>query len=381
MNPAAMLLARFRGTWNFNPATDALLMHYPDYLLVGVAVVISHVVTSLRQQVAKAREMGSYQLGELLGRGGMGEVYKATHRLLARPAAIKLIRPEMIAAGAPTGAHGAAMRFRREAEAAANLRSPHTVELYDFGVTDDQTLYFVMELLEGMDLESLIRRHGPVPTGRMAHIVRQVCQSLEEAHVAGLVHRDIKPANIHLGRLGLIYDFVKVLDFGLVKPIADRHVEQSLNTQAGLLLGTPGYMAPEMALGDDVDGRADIYALGCVAYSLLTGTQVFDGTTAIDIMSKHLHASPIPPSNRGQFSIPSDLDQLVLACLAKRPEDRPQSAAELAQRLAAIDLEPWTDAQAKAWWLAQAPQPADVRAAEVTRLSRAASGADETRPR
>lgn len=381
MNPAAMLLARFRGTWNFNPATDALLMHYPDYLLVGVAVVISHVVTSLRQQVAKAREMGSYQLGELLGRGGMGEVYKATHRLLARPAAIKLIRPEMIAAGAPTGAHGAAMRFRREAEAAANLRSPHTVELYDFGVTDDQTLYFVMELLEGMDLESLIRRHGPVPTGRMAHIVRQVCQSLEEAHVAGLVHRDIKPANIHLGRLGLIYDFVKVLDFGLVKPIADRRVEQSLNTQAGLLLGTPGYMAPEMALGDDVDGRADIYALGCVAYSLLTGTQVFDGTTAIDIMSKHLHASPIPPSNRGQFSIPSDLDQLVLACLAKRPEDRPQSAAELAQRLAAIDLEPWTDAQAKAWWLAQAPQPADVRAAEVTRLSRAASGADETRPR
>jgi len=287
----------------------------------------------------------------------------------------------MIAAGAPTGAHGAAMRFRREAESAANLRSPHTVELYDFGVTDDQTLYFVMELLEGMDLESLIRRHGPVPTGRMAHIVRQVCQSLEEAHVAGLVHRDIKPANIHLGRLGLIYDFVKVLDFGLVKPIADRRVEQSLNTQAGLLLGTPGYMAPEMALGDDVDGRADIYALGCVAYSLLTGTHVFDGTTAIDIMSKHLHASPIPPSNRGQFSIPSDVDQLVLACLAKRPQDRPQSAAELAQRLAAIDLEPWTDAQAKAWWLAQAPQPADVRAAEVTRLSRAASGADETRPR
>lgn len=145
--------------------------------------------------------------------------------------------------------------------------------------------------------------------------VRQVCQSLEEAHVAGLVHRDIKPANIHLGRLGLIYDFVKVLDFGLVKPIADRHVEQSLNTQAGLLLGTPGYMAPEMALGDDVDGRADIYALGCVAYSLLTGTQVFDGTTAIDIMSKHLHASPIPPSNRGQFSIPSDLDQLYWRAL------------------------------------------------------------------
>jgi len=379
MNPAAMLLARFRGTWNFNPATDALLMHYPDYLLVGVAVVISHVVTSLSLQVAKAREMGSYQLGELLGRGGMGEVYKATHRMLARPAAIKLIRPEVIAAGEPAGAHVAVMRFRREAEAAANLRSPHTVELYDFGVTDDQTLYFAMELLEGMDLESLIRRHGPAPAGRVVHILRQTCQSLEEAHVGGLIHRDIKPANIHLGRLGLVYDFVKVLDFGLVKPIADKSIEHSLNTQAGLLLGTPGYMAPEMALGHRLDGRADLYALGCVAYYLLTGQQVFDGSTAIEIMSKHLQASPAPPSERSPFTIPKDLDQLVLACLAKRPEDRPPSAGELAQRLSAIDLEPWTDAQAKAWWLALGPQTADVRGAEETHLWPATSGADETR--
>ncbi len=380
MNPAAMLLARFRGTWNFNPATDALLMHYPDYLLVGVAVVISHVVTSLSQQVAKAREMGSYQLGELLGRGGMGEVYKATHRMLARPAAIKLIRPEMIAAGDPAGAQVAVMRFRREAEAAANLRSPHTVELYDFGVTDDQTLYFVMELLEGMDLESLIQRHGPAPAGRVAHILRQTCESLEEAHVGGLVHRDIKPANIHLGRLGLVYDFVKVLDFGLVKPIADRNIEQSPNTQAGLLLGTPGYMAPEMALGDSLDGRADLYALGCVAYYLLTGKQVFDGGTAIEIMSKHLQASPVPPSERGPLTISRDLDHLILACLAKRPEDRPQSAAELARRLAAIDLEPWTEADARAWWLALGPQPAGARSIDVTRLRPATPSGDETRP-
>ena len=221
MNPLSMLVARARGTWNFDAPTDALLMHYPDYLLVGVAVVIAHVVTSLGQQVARAREMGSYRLGELLGRGGMGEVYKATHRMLARPAAIKLIRREMLGAGDTPAAQSAVARFHREARAAANLRSPHTVELYDFGVADDQTLYFVMELLEGLDLESLVRLHGPVPAGRAVHILRQVCASLDEAHASGLVHRDIKPANIHVGRLGLVDDFVKVLDFGLVKPVAD----------------------------------------------------------------------------------------------------------------------------------------------------------------
>jgi tRNA A-37 threonylcarbamoyl transferase component Bud32 len=352
MNPVGMLLVRASGTWNFHTA-DAWLMHYPDYLLVGVAAVISHVVTSLGQQVAKEREMGSYQLGELLGRGGMGEVYKATHRMLARPAAIKLIRPEMIGASDSADAQLAVTRFRREAEAAANLRSPHTVELYDFGVTDDQTLYFVMELLDGLDLESLVRQHGPVPAGRVVHILRQVCASLEEAHVRGLVHRDIKPANIHVGRLGLVDDFVKVLDFGLVKPIADGNREHSLTTQAGLIIGTPGYMAPEIALSEKVDGGADLYALGCVAYYLLTGQQVFEGGTVMQVIAKHLQETPVPPSQRGPFAVPPALEQLVLSCLAKKPEDRPHSAAELDRRLAALDVEPWTGSQAKAWWATQ----------------------------
>jgi eukaryotic-like serine/threonine-protein kinase len=351
MNPVAMLIARAKGTWNIDPS-DALLMHYPDYLLVGVAVVISHIVTSLEQQVAKEREMGSYQLGELLGRGGMGEVYKATHRMLARPAAIKLIRPEMIGASDPADAQLAVTRFRREAEAAANLRSPHTVELYDFGVTDDQTLYFVMELLDGLDLESLVRQHGPVPAARVVHILRQVCASLEEAHVRGLVHRDIKPANIHVGRLGLVDDFVKVLDFGLVKPITDGGVEHSLATQAGLIIGTPGYMAPEIAVSDKVDGRADLYALGCVAYYLLTGRQVFEGGTVMQVIAKHLQEAPVPPSQRAPIAVPPALEQLVLSCLAKKPEDRPQSAAELARALAAIDVVPWTAIQAREWWVA-----------------------------
>ena len=188
-------------------------------------------------------------------------------------------------------------RFRREAEAAANLRSPHTVELYDFGETEDQTLYFVMELLEGMDLETLVRLHGPVPAGRAVHILRQVCASLAEAHASGLVHRDIKPANIHVGRLGLVDDFVKVLDFGLVKPAADGPHEDSA-TQAGFVLGTPGYMAPEMALGDSIDGRTDLYALGCVAYYLLTGVRVFEGATTMQVMAQHLQAAPVPPSAR-----------------------------------------------------------------------------------
>ena len=354
MNPMAMWVARARGLWNFESATDALIMHYPDYLLLGVAVVISHVVTGLGQQVAKAREMGSYQIGELLGRGGMGEVYRATHRMLARPAAIKLIRPEVIGGTDPAAAQRAVARFRREAETAASLRSPHTVELYDFGVTDDQTLYFVMELLEGLDLESLIRQHGPLPAARVVHILRQVCASLEEAHVRGLVHRDVKPANIHVGRVGLVYDFVKVLDFGLVKPIADGTVGNSLATEVGLVIGTPGYMAPEMALSNTVDGRADLYSLGCVAYYLLTGRQVFEADTVMQVFAQHIQTPPTPPSERGPFAVPRDLEQLVLSCLAKKPEDRPQSAGELDRRLALVDIEPWTNVHAQHWW-ASAP--------------------------
>ena len=349
MNPVAMLIARARGLWNFESAADALFMHYPDYLLLGVAIVVSHVVTGLGQQVAKAREMGSYRLGKLLGRGGMGEVYYATHRLLARPAAIKLIRPEVLGGTDPEAAARAVVRFRREAETAASLRSPHTVELYDFGVTEDETLYFVMELLEGLSLDSLVRRHGPLPGGRVVHILRQVCASLAEAHVRNLVHRDIKPANIHIGRIGLVDDFVKVLDFGLVKPFTDGNSEQSLVTQ-GIIVGTPGYMAPENALSDRIDGRADLYSVGCVAYFLLTGRQVFEADAVIQVFAHHLHTTPVPPSQKGPTPVPPDLERLVLDCLAKRPEDRPQSAAELAEQLGAVNVEPWTAADARRWW-------------------------------
>ena len=356
MNPLGMLLARERGVWDFHPTSAVFAMHYPDYLLVGVAVVISHVLTKLGRQVAKAREMGSYHLGELLGRGGMGEVYRATHRMLARPAAIKLIRPEMIRAHGE-GPEVAVQRFRREAEAAANLRSPHTIELYDFGVTEDETLYFVMELLEGMDLESLVRTHGPVSPSRAIYIVRQVCASLAEAHAQGLVHRDVKPANIHVGRLGLQHDFVKVLDFGLVKSTTPGDRQHALATAGGLTPGTPAYMSPEMATGGTVDARADIYAVGCVLYFLLTGQLVFEAKHVMQMVAMLLRDQPEPPSARSASAIPPALDALVLACLAKKPEDRPRSALELAQALDRIDVPSWDEQQAAQWW-AEHAEPA-----------------------
>jgi len=355
MDPLGMVIAQEAGHYQHGGFRNALIMHYPSYLLLGVAVVISHVVTRLGRQVAKERELGSYRLGELLGRGGMGEVYLATHRMLARPAAIKLIRPEVLAERSGESANLAITRFRREAEAAANLRSPHTVELYDFGVTEDGILYFVMELLQGLDLETLVQREGPLPSKRVIHILRQVCESLEEAHATGLVHRDIKPANIHVGPLGLRQDFVKVLDFGLVKSVGGLSGDDSMATAAGLTPGTPAYMAPEIALGSKVDGRADLYALGCVAYYLLTGRLVFEGAASFQVIAKHVQEPPVPPSQRTELAIEPALDQLVLSCLAKEPENRPQTAAELDRDLQEIQTEPWSQEEAQRWWRQHQP--------------------------
>jgi serine/threonine-protein kinase len=358
MNPFGMLIAHARGVWH-GPLSDILVMHYQDYLLVAVAGVISAVVTRLGQEVAKAREMGSYQLGEVIGRGGMGEVYRATHRMLARPAAIKLIRAGMVASSGRESAHSLTSRFRREATAAANLRSPHTVELYDFGVTADGTMYFAMELLEGLDLETLVRRTGPMPAARVVHVLRQVCASLAEAHASGLVHRDIKPANIHVGRLGLVDDFVKVLDFGLVKSTSAVDVTQTQATAHGTALGTPAYMAPEQALGNPIDGRTDLYSLGGVAYFLLTGHVPFDGE-GLQMIVKRLQQDPVPPSARTELVIPHDLERLVMQCLARDPAGRPQTALELDGALAAVGVGGWTAREAAEWWKVRGGLPPGV---------------------
>ena len=362
MGPLGMFLAKARGLWDYGSAANLFVMHYPDYLLVGVAMVVSHVVIKLGRQVSKARELGSYQVGDLLGQGGMGQVYRATHRMLARPAAIKLIRPETLASD-PAARELAIKRFHREAEVAARLRSPHTVALYDFGQTEDQTLYFVMELLEGMNLEALVREHGPVPANRAIRILVQVCDSLEEAHALGLVHRDIKPANIHIGRLGLRHDYVKVLDFGLVKQVTGPSSEASMATGIGGTPGTPDYMAPEMTLGENVDRRADLYALGCVAYFLLTAKVVFEAANVFHMIARHLNDTPVAPSARAGITIPAELERVVLRCLEKQPDRRPQSAGEIRQALCGIAVEPWGEPQAAAWW-------------NALPLSGSASGAD-----
>ncbi len=355
--PLALLVLDLSGKVQLNEAGLYFHASFSPLVAVAFAYLGARIVYGMGREVARARELGSYHLGNLLGRGGMGEVYRATHRMLARPAAIKLIRPAMLGAGSGAEVDLAIRRFRREAEVAASLRSPHTVELYDFGATADQTLYFVMELLEGMDLETLVRQEGPLPAARVIHILRQVCESLEEAHVRGLVHRDIKPANIHIGRLGLRHDFVKVLDFGLVKSTNPENVEPALATGAGLTPGTPAYMAPEMALGEAVDGRADLYALGCVAYYLLTGRLVFEADNGLQVIAKHLRDTPVPPSARCELDVPPELERLVLACLAKRPEDRPASAAQLSRALAGIRTEPWGEEEAVVWWRVHHPLP------------------------
>jgi serine/threonine-protein kinase len=284
----------------------------------------------------------------------MGQVYRATHRMLARPAAIKLIRPEVLALGGADAARVATARFHREAQAAAQLRSPHTVELYDFGVADDGTLYTVMELLEGLSLQELVERHGPMPASRVVHVLRQVCDSLAEAHASGLVHRDIKPGNIHLGRLGLRWDVAKVLDFGLVKAVPGADLEHSLATIAGYAPGTPAYMAPETVSDDGVDGRTDLYALGCVAYFLLTGRLVFDADTPLQMLARHLQDVPLAPSRWTDEPLPPALDDLVLACLAKSPADRPGGALTLSRALAALPIEPWSEEEAATWWSLEA---------------------------
>ena len=294
-----------------------VLIVLPYLLVVLVAFVGARVVYNLGTALNRAQELGSYQLVERLGEGGMGEVWRAKHRFLARPAAIKLMRPEMLG-GTSEERQILSLRFEREAQATASLRSPHTIELFDFGIVEDGSFYYVMELLNGVDLQGLIDRFGPIPVERAVYLLTQVCDSLAEAHAEGFIHRDIKPANVYVCRHGREVDFVKVLDFGLVKSkdeVSGAAAQLTLNRPVG---GTPSFMPPEQVIGDrPSDGRSDIYAIGCLAYWLVTGHLVFTGRTVMEIMLQHTHAEPIPPSQRTELPIPEAFDQLVMACLRK----------------------------------------------------------------
>jgi len=334
------------------------MMSFPAFITAALAHQTATLIYKLGRAASNARRMGSYQLVERIGAGGMGEVWRAKHRLLVRPAAIKLIRAEALGRD-ETARTTARKRFEREAQATAALRSPHTIDLYDFGITDDGTFYYVMELLEGVDLKRLVERHGPQRGERVVHILRQACHSLHDAHVAGMVHRDIKPANIFACRRGQEYDFVKVLDFGLVAANAESEETRTQLTQDGIMSGTPAFMAPEMVSGErSVDPRVDIYALGCVGYWLLTGQLVFEGSSPMAVLLKHMKDPPPPPSTRSELPVHPELERIILECLEKDPDRRPASSLELARRLARCQdaVGAWSDEEAAAWWRAHVPQ-------------------------
>jgi eukaryotic-like serine/threonine-protein kinase len=337
------------------PALFFIGLVFPYLLVAVMAYVGARVVYQLGTEVKLARELGSYRLEEKIGEGGMGEVWRARHRMLARPAAIKLIRRREGEARAGMSDE-VARRFEREAQVIARLRSPHTVELFDFGRAEDGAFYYAMELLDGLDADSLVRRFGPIPPERAIYLLRQVCHSLSEAQSCGLVHRDIKPANVFLCRYGEEFDFVKVLDFGIVGSARDAGDLSLVHTRENAVRGTPAFIAPEQAMGTEVDGRADIYATGCLAYWFLTGQLVFAGETPMALLMHHAKTAPAPPSTRTDHPIPRALDDLVLSCLAKEPGDRPQSARELSLRLAELDgATPWSQARAQEWWATHGP--------------------------
>jgi serine/threonine-protein kinase len=314
-------------------------------VLVGavLATYASYVLNNLRKEVHDAKQYGQYQLLSKLGSGGMGDVFLAEHVLMKRPCALKLIRSE--AAADPT----ALARFEREVRTTASLTHPNTIEIYDYGHTDDGTFYYVMEYLPGLSLHQLLAEFGPLPPGRVIYLLRQACSALAEAHVAGLIHRDLKPGNLHISERGGLCDFVKVLDFGLVKMVHPPSDTQL--TADHVVSGTPLYMAPEQALADpDLDARSDLYALGAIAYHMLTGQPPFPGDNPMAVMIAHT-SQEVPPFSRHRANVPDDLQQVVLRCLAKSPADRYADAKELEQALAACTAaDGWDSRKAAVWW-------------------------------
>jgi predicted Ser/Thr protein kinase len=315
---------------------------------VAMAAAFSQTIYGLRKAVSDVRRLGQYTLEQKLGEGGMGVVYRASHAMLRRPTAIKLLLPDRTSKDALN-------RFEREVRRTAMLTHPNTVTVFDYGRTTDGVFYYAMELLEGASLDELVEIDGAQPAERVIHLLEQAAASLAEAHGAGLIHRDIKPANILIVDRGGISDLVKVLDFGLVKdvgPSAAGGASLTALTMANAITGTPLYLAPEaITAPDQVDARTDLYALGAVGYWLLTGTHVFGGTSVVEVCAHHLHSIPDPPSARLGAPVAEDLTAILLACLAKRPEDRPASAQVLRERLRACAAHGlWTDQRAAQWW-------------------------------
>ncbi len=334
-------------------------------------------------------QLGSYTLESKIGEGGMGEVWRARHAFLARPAALKLIRAKSLVGGnsaeeAQERARVLIARFEREAQATARLTSPHTVQVYDYGSTGGDLFFYVMELLDGTDLWSLVYRFGPQPEELVHHVLLQACDSVGEAHRNGLIHRDLKPANLFLCRQGQQLDVTKVLDFGLVKSPAalrgERTETQMRLTQHGMVSGTPAYMSPEQAAGNrDLDGRSDLYALACVAYFMLTGHEIFEDSNPIKVMLGQIERPPVPPRVRNpHLKLSPDFEAVLVRLLQKRRDDRFRDAEAMAEALRNCRLaRPWDQASAMAWWkkvsgdsaqpdqASPAPRPAETEEAPL----------------
>ena len=323
------------------------------FALLGVAAaaILGFMVSMQRQQrvarrsALEVRRLGQYSLEEKLGEGGMGTVYRGHHAMLHRPTAIKFLNIEK------TNEHAIA-RFEREVKLTARLSHPNTIAIYDYGRTPEGIFYYAMECLEGIDLENLVKQYGPLPEARVVHFLKQVCGSLTEAHSIGLIHRDIKPANIFITTRGGIHDFVKVLDFGLVKALDEQ--KQAKLTSTGAMAGTPLYLAPEaIERPDTVNAQSDLYAVGAVGYFLLTGTPVFDAANIVQILQKHITSVPDALSKRLGKPVSKPLEDLLMKCLAKSQSDRPGSAAELYDALDSCSVQGhWSAKDAALWWSA-----------------------------
>ena len=303
----------------------------------------SFLVLRLQSAVAEARELGRYKIERKIGKGGMGTVYLARHSLLRRPTAIKVLD------GARADDEGVA-RFEREVQVSCALTHPNTIEIYDYGYTPQGVFYYAMELLRGITVDTCVGTDGPQPDARVVHVMKQVCASIAEAHGAGLIHRDLKPSNVMLCDRGGMLDFVKVLDFGLVRQ--QQQSEDVALTAVNALTGTPLYMSPESVESPDtMDARSDVYQLGAILYFMLTGSHVFQGETPVEVLAQHLNKAPEPPSERLGRPVLPELEAVIMKALAKSADDRHADAGALLGALEACPLErSWTQADARAWW-------------------------------
>jgi len=322
--------------------------------LAATAYILAEIAKSLARSSPDSKyhsHLENYVIKRFLGTGGMGKVYLATHTAICRPTALKIMEPKA------EDFSTALSRFEREVRLCSTLTNPNTVTIFDFGKSGDSTFYYAMESLDGLDLQKWVEKFGPMPANRLINVLKQVCNSLSEAHQKGIVHRDIKPSNIFIARLGGIYDFVKVLDFGLAKEL---NSEQDPLTQSHVFLGTPAYVAPEMVLDRrHVDARTDIYMLGCVAFWALTGRPPFSGENDAQILLEHVQSLPQWPSECTGGEIPLELERIVMRCMEKRMEDRYEGILELSLALESVPLErPWTQAEAREWWEAYMPEKA-----------------------